>query len=162
MDSLLQKIREYIVFLKETGDFTWEEIDKLSGESASTLRKFCSGKTETMHFDALLNVVSALGGNINNAVSYTKQKEAEVNSVIVLKETYEQKIEALTLSYEARINDIKAACELRIADILECCELRVADCKQNYEERLHEYKNVLSKLHPELIAKCLNEKVKLG
>ena len=153
MDSLLQKIREYIVFLKETGGFTWEEIEKLSGESASTLRKFCSGKTEKINFDILQKIISALGGNINDALSYTKQKEAEVNSVIVLKETYEQKIEALTLSYEARINDIKAACELRIADILECCELRVADCKNNYEERLKEYRNVLSKLHPELIAK---------
>ena len=150
MDSLLQKIREYIVFLKETGDFTWEEIEKLSGESASTLRKFCSGKTEKINFDVLQKIISALGGNINDALSYTKQQEAEVNSVITLKESYEQQIEALTNSFEARIEDMKKACELRIADILECCELRVADTKRNYEERLQEYRNVLSKLHPEL------------
>ena len=153
MDNLMQKLREYTIFIKEAGNFTWEDIEKLSGESASTLRKFCSGKTEKINFDVWQKIISALGGNFNDALSYTKQKEAEVNSVIVLKETYEQRIESLTFSYEARISDIKNACELRIADILECCELRVADCKQNYEERLKEYKNVLSKLHPELIAK---------
>ena len=153
LDSLLQKIREYIVFLKETGDFTWEEIEKLSGESASTLRKFCSGKTEKINFDVLQKIISALGGNINDALSYSKQKEAEVNSVITLKESYEQQIESLKLSFEARIADMQKACELRIADILECCEMRVADCKNNYEERLQEYKKVLLKLHPDLIAK---------
>ena len=91
-----------------------------------------------------------MGGNLNDALTYEEQKEPEVNSVIVLKETYEQKIEALTLSYEARINDIKNACELRIADIIKCCDIRVADTKQNYEERLKEYRNVLLKLHPDL------------
>ena len=161
MDSLLQRIREYIIFLKETGNFTWEDIEKLSGEPASTLRKFCSGKAENIHFDALLSIVSALGGNINDAVSYSQQKEAEVNSVITLKESFEQQIQAITTSYEARledmqktceirIDDIEKVCEARINDILNCCELRISDLKGNYESRLHEYKSLLSKLNPNL------------
>ena len=159
LDSLLQKLREYILFLKETGDFTWEDIEKLSKEPASTLRKFCSGKTENIHMDALLNVISALGGNINDALSYNRQKEAEGNSVITLKESYEQQIESITQSYEARIedmhksceiriDDIEKVCESRINDILKCCELRVSDLKQGYEDRLKEYKNLLLKLNP--------------
>ena len=153
MDALLQKIRDYILLLKEKGDFTWEEIEKISGEPSSTLRKFCSGKTENIHFDKLIKIVSAMGGNLNDALTYEEQKEPEVNSVIVLKETYEQKIEALTLSYEARIDDIKTSCELRIADIIKCCDVRVADTKQNYEDRLKEYKNLIMRLYPDFMAK---------
>lgn len=149
MDTLLKKLREYTIALKEKGDFTWEEIEKLSGESSSTLRKFCSGKTENIHIDVLIKTISALGGNINDALTYEEQKEPEVNSVIVLKETYEQKIEALTLAYEARIEDIKSFCETRIDDVRKCCDLRVADVKQNYEARLQEYKNVVSTLMPQ-------------
>ena len=152
MDTLLQKFRYYTLALKEKGDFTWEDIEKLSGEPASTLRKFCSGKTENINIDKLIKIISAMGGNLNDALSYEEQKEPEVNSVIVIKETYEQKIEALSLSYEARIADIKTSCEERIADILKCCEVRVADTKQNYEERLKEYKNLILKLHPDLAA----------
>ena len=158
----MQKLREYILFLKESGDFTWEDIEKLSGEPASTLRKFCSGKTENIHFDVAQKIISALGGNINDALSYTKQKEAEVNSVITLKESYEQQIEALIKSYEARmedmqksceirIDDIEKVCEARIDDILKCCELRIADLKQSHEARLQEYKNLLLKLNPTLV-----------
>ena len=161
MDSLVPRLREYILFLKETGDFTWEDIEKLSGEPASTLRKFCSGKTEKINFDVLQKIISALGGNINDALSYTKQKEAEVNSVITLKESYEQQIEALTKSFEARmddmrksceirIDDIEKVCEARINDILNCCDMRIEDIKQNYEARLKEYKNLLLKLNPTL------------
>lgn len=153
MDALLQKIREYIILLKEKGDFTWEEIERISGEPASTLRKFCSGKTENIHFDKLIKIISAMGGNLNDALTYEEQKEPEVNSVIVIKETYEQKIEALTLSYEARIADIKTSCETRIADMLKYCDMRVADTKQNYEERLKEYKNLILKLHPDFATK---------
>ena len=164
MDSLLQKLREYILFLKESGDFTWEDIEKLSGEPASTLRKFCSGKTEKINFDVLQKTISALGGNINDALSYTKQKEAEVNSVITLKESYEQQIEAIIKSYEARmedmqksceirIDDVEKVCEARINDILKCCELRISDLKQSHEARLQEYKNLLAKLNPNLVAK---------
>ena len=151
MDALLQKFRDYTLALKEKGDFTWEEIEKISDEPASTLRKFCSGKTENIHIDKLIKIVSAMGGNLNDALTYEEQKEPEVNSVIVLKETYEQKIEALITSYEARINDIKTSCELRIADILKCCDMRVADTKQNYEDRLKEYKNLLLKLKPDIV-----------
>ena len=153
MDIFLQKLRDYTITLKEKGDFTWDEIEKLSGESSSTLRKFCSGKTSNIHFDVLIKIISALGGNINDALTYEEQKEPEANSVILLKETYEQKIEALTVAYESRIEDIKSACETRIEDILKCCDLRIADTKQNYEERLKEYKNFLLKLHPDLVAK---------
>lgn len=157
----MQKLREYTLFIKDAGNFTWEDIEKLSGESASTLRKFCSGKTEKINFDVWLKIISSLGGNFNDALSYTEQKEAEVNSVITLKESYEHQIEALTNSYEARmedlqktceirIDDVEKVCEARINDILKCCELRVADVKQSYESRLQEYKNLLSKLNPSL------------
>jgi DNA-binding Xre family transcriptional regulator len=162
MNNLLQKFRYYTLALKEKGDFTWEEIEKLSDEPASTLRKFCSGKTEKINFDVWIKIISSLGGNFNDALSYTDQKEAEVNSVITLKESFEQQIATLTQSYEARmedlqktceirIDDIEKVCEARINDVLKCCELRVSDVRQSYEARIQEYKNLLSKLNVNLV-----------
>lgn len=161
MDTLVQKLRDYTLALKEKGDFTWEEIEKISDEPASTLRKFCSGKTQNFNIDKLIKIISAMGGNLNDALSYEEQKEPEVNSVITLKESYEQQIEALIKSFEVRmedmqktceirIDDIEKVCESRINDILKCCELRVSDLKQGYEDRLKEYKNLLLKLNPTL------------
>ena len=139
MDTLLQKLRDYTLALKEKGDFTWEEIEKISDEPSSTLRKFCSGKTENIHIDKLIKIISAMGGNLNDALTYEEQKEPEVNSVIVIKETYEQRITDIINSYETRMEDIKAFCELRIEDVRKCCEMRISDMKQCYEEVIKEF-----------------------
>ena len=143
MEIAATNAREYIIALKEAGNFSYEDIANMSGIPLQTVRNICSGKTHDGGFGTITKLVISLGGDLNELVGYEKKKEIEVNSTVSLKETYEMRIADLTKSYEARIEDIKAVCELRIADVRKCCETRIADLKLNYEERMREQKDML-------------------
>jgi transcriptional regulator with XRE-family HTH domain len=140
MEIGTEKAKEYILALKEAGNFTLEDIANLSGIPLATIRNICSGKTPDARFGTIAKIVIALGGDLNELVGYEKKKEIEINSTVSLKETYEMRISDITNAYEQRIEDIKALCEVRIADMQKCCELRVADMRQNYEERIADLK----------------------
>lgn len=143
MEIVLDKAREYILALKDAGNFTFEDMANVSGIPLPTIRNICSGKTPDARFGTIAKLVISMGGDLNELIGYERKKEIEVNSTVSLKETYEMRIADITNSYEARITDIKALCETRIADVLKCCETRLADVKQNYEERLADYKAML-------------------
>lgn len=145
MEFVVDKAREYILALKEAGNFTLEDIANVSGIPLSTIRNICSGKTPDARFGTIAKVVISLGGDLNELIGYEKTKEIEVNSTVSLKETYEMRIADIIKSYDARIEDIKALCEERVAGIQKCCDARIADMKQNYEERLAEYKAAIHK-----------------
>jgi transcriptional regulator with XRE-family HTH domain len=145
MENTTEKAKEYIVALKEAGNFTLEDIANLSGIPLPTIRNIYSGKTPDARFGTIAKIVIALGGDLNELVGYEKKKEIEINSTVSLKETYEMRIADMTNAYEKRIEDIKALCEIRIADMQKCCELRIADIKQNYEERLADQRELLKK-----------------
>lgn len=147
MEIVLDKAREYILALKEAGDFTFEDMANVSGIPLQTIRNICSGKTPDARFGTIAKIVISLGGDLNELIGYERKKEIEVNSTVSLKETYEMRIADITKSYETRIEDIKALCETRIADVKKCCETRLADMKQNYEERLNDYKELLQKFN---------------
>ena len=142
MEIVLEKAREYILALKEAGNFTKEDIANLSGIPLPTVKNICSGKTPDARFGTIAKIVISLGGDLNELVGYEKRKEIEVNSTVSLKETYEMRIADLINSYEQRIEDVKTLCELRIADVQKCCEIRIADMKQNFNERLAEQKEM--------------------
>lgn len=148
MEFVIEKAREYILALKEAGNFTFEDMANVSGIPLSTVRNICSGKTPDARFGTIAKLVISLGGDLNELVGYEKKKEIEVNSTVSLKETYEMRISDIINSYETRIEDIKALCEIRIDDIIKCCETRITDLKQNYEEIIAVYKEILQKLHP--------------
>ncbi len=150
MEIVIEKVREYLIALKEAGKFTFEDIANLSGIPLQTVRNIYSGKTPDARFGTVAKLVLSLGGDLNELVDYEKKKEIEVNSTVSMKETYEMRIADIINSYEKRIEDIKDSCELRVEDIIKCCELRIADLKQNNETRLQEYKKVLEKLNPAL------------
>ena len=143
MEIALNNAREYIMALKDAGNFTFEDIANVSGIPLQTIRNICTGKTPDARFGTIAKIVISLGGDLNELIGYEKKKEIEVNSTVSLKETYEMRIADLIKSYEMRIEDIKALCETRIADVQRCCETRLADMKQNYEERLNDYKTML-------------------
>ena len=144
MEILLEKAREYIIALKEAGDFSFEDMANMSGIPAQTIRNFCTKKTEkNPGYATIIKLVISLGGDVNELVGYEKKKEIEVNSTVSLKETYEMRISDIINSYETRIEDIKALCESRIEDVRKCCEIRIADLKQNYEERIRDQKELL-------------------
>jgi DNA-binding Xre family transcriptional regulator len=140
MEIVFDKAKEYILALKEAGNFTSEDMANISGIPLSTIRNICSGKTPDARFGTIAKLVISLGGDLNELIGYEKKKEIEVNSTVSLKETYEMRIADLIKSYEARIEDIKNFCELRVSDIQKCCENRINDIKRNYEERLAEQK----------------------
>lgn len=145
MEIGTDKIKEYIVALKEAGKFTLEDIANLSGIPLQTVRNIYTGKTPDARFGTVAKIVIALGGDLNELIGYEKKKEIEVNSTVSLKETYEMRISDLIDSYDRRIEDIKELCEMRIVDVQKCCEIRIADMKKNYEERIADYKELSKK-----------------
>lgn len=145
MEIILDKAREYILALKNAGNFKSEDMANLSGIPLSTIRNICSGKTPDARFSTIAKLIISMGGDLNELIGYENKKEIEVNSTVSLKETYEMRIADLIKSYETRIEDLKSLCELRITDVQKCCEIRIADMKQNFEERLAEQKAMLSK-----------------
>ena len=146
MEIVLDKARDYILALKDAGNFTAEDMANISGIPLSTIRNICSGKTPDARFGTVAKLVISLGGDLNELIGYEKKKEIEVNSTVSLKETYEMRIADIIKSYEARIEDLKNLCELRISDIQSCCETRVSDLKHNFEERLEAQKQLLLSL----------------
>lgn len=142
MEITSDKAREYILALKEAGNFTAEDMANISGIPIQSIRNICSGKHEAK-FGTIAKLVIALGGDLNELIGYEKKKEIEVNSTVSLKETYEMRIADLIKSYESRIEDMKSFCDQRVADVQKCCETRIADMKKNYEERLAEQKAML-------------------
>jgi predicted transcriptional regulator len=140
MEIGVDKAKEYILALKEAGNFTFEDIANISGIPLSTVRNICSGKTPDARFGTVAKIVISLGGDLNELIGYEKKKEIEVNSTVSLKETYEMRIADLIRLYESRIEDVKELCEIRIADVQRNCEIRIADIKKNYEERIADFK----------------------
>ena len=136
MELVLDKARDYILALKDAGNFTFEDMANVSGIPLPTIRNICSGKTPDARFGTIAKLVISMGGDLNELIGYEKKKEIEVNSTISLKETYEMRIADIINSYEARIEDVKALCETRVADVLKCCETRITDIKQFYEEKM--------------------------
>lgn len=143
MEISTDKAKEYILALKDAGNFTLEDIANLSGIPLATIRNIISGKTPDARFGTVAKIVISLGGDLNELVGYEKKKEIEINSTVSMKETYEMRIADITNAYEQRIADIKALCEVRIADMQKCCELRIADMKRNYDERIENQKEFL-------------------
>ena len=140
-----EKAKEYLIALKDTGNFSYEDIANLSGIPVQTVRNIYTGKTPDPRFATVAKIIISLGGDLNEIIGYEKKKEIEVNSTVSLKETYEMRIADLIKSYEERIEDVKAFCELRVTDVQKCCELRLADMKRSYEERLVEQREMLTK-----------------
>lgn len=132
------KVREYIIALRDSGNFTYEDVANLSGIPLQTVRNIFTGKTPDPRFATVAKIIISLGGDLNEIVGYDKKKEIEVNSTVSLKETYEMRIADLIKSYEDRIEDIKAFSDQRVADLKKLYEERFADLKKLYEERLAE------------------------
>ena len=135
MEIGTEKAKEYILYLKEAGNFTYEDIANLSGIPLQTVKNICTGKTPDARFGTIAKIVLSLGGDLNGLVGSEKKKEIEVNSAVSMKETYEMRIADMKQNYEQRIEEIKALCEIRIADIRQCCEARITDIKQFYEKK---------------------------
>ena len=144
MEVIMENVRQYILALMKAGDFTQKELADASLVPLETVRHVLSGRTgKNAGFATIAKLIVALGGDLNVAIGYEKQKEIETNSTLSIKETYEARIEELTKSYEIRMADLKSYCDLRVSDMQKCCDIRVEDIRRSCEERLEEQRALL-------------------
>ena len=100
-------VKDYLNTLKIKGNFTYTDISKLSGIPEPTVRKIFSGETADPRFETIVKLVSSMGGSMDDIAGGKKEIEIENNAVMVLKEAYESRIEAL----RERIDDLKKYAE---------------------------------------------------
>ena len=109
-------ITTYLNTLKSKGNFTIETISNLSGIPEATVKNIFSGKTEDPRFETVSAIVKAMGGSLDAIYSVSKKDDVEGNSIITLKESYDQRLEDIKDHYEQRISDLKKHYEERMAD----------------------------------------------
>lgn len=144
MEVIMENVRQYVLAIMKTGDFSQKELADASGVPLETVRNFLTGRTiKNVGFATVAKMIVALGGDLNLAIGYEKKKEIEINSTLSIKETYEARIEELTKSYEIRMEDLKSFCDLRVADMKKCCDARVEDIRKDCKDRLEEQKQLL-------------------
>jgi predicted transcriptional regulator len=85
-------IKDYLNTLKNTGNFTVKEIEKLSGVPVATVRKVLSGDTDDPRFDTVVRLVTAMGGSLSDIAEKKATKEIETNSIVTMKEMYDDRI----------------------------------------------------------------------
>ena len=106
----------YLNTLKNQGNFTLETISNLSGIPEATVKNILSGKTEDPRFETVSAIVKAMGGSLDAIYCATKKEDVEANSIITLKETYEQRIRDIKEHYDARLADTKEHYERILAN----------------------------------------------
>ena len=146
MEVLVEHVRQYLIALKDTTKTTVKDWSALSGESVDTIKNILSGKTiKNPGFATIAKLVMSLGGDLNEAVGYEKNREVELNSIVSITETYEKRLEEQARFYELRLEDMKNVGDQRVADVLKCCDIRVEDIQRIYEEQLKNQREYFSK-----------------
>ncbi|MBQ5885219.1 MAG: hypothetical protein IIW79_02295 [Clostridia bacterium] len=106
----------YLNTLKSKGNFTIETISNLSGIPEATVKNIFSGKTEDPRFETVSAIVKAMGGSLDAIYNVSKKEDVEGNSIITLKESYDQRLSDIKEYYEQRIKDLKERYEERLSD----------------------------------------------
>ena len=101
-------VKDYLNALKTKAGITCADWSKLSTVPEGTIRKILSGDTPDPRFDNVYKMVTSIGGSMDNIVGVKKETEIENNAIIVLKEAYEARIDAL----RERIEDVKKYAEV--------------------------------------------------
>lgn len=91
-------VKDYLISLKNKGNFSWNELSEMSGIPEATIRKIYSGETADPRFETVAKLVSTMGGSLDAVLNDGKNIEIETNAIISLKE-----------GYIARIAEIKAS-----------------------------------------------------
>ena len=100
-------VKDRLNALKIKADISCSEWSNLSGVPEATIRKILSGETPDPRFDTVVKLVTSVGGSVDDVVGVKKEKAIEDSAVLVLKEAYESRIEAL----RERVEDLKKYAE---------------------------------------------------
>lgn len=87
--------------MKTKAGISCAEWSKLSGIPEATIRKILSGDTADPRLETVLKLVASVGGSMDDLAGGKKEAEIENKAVLVLKETYDARIEALNDRIEA-------------------------------------------------------------
>ncbi len=80
------------LYHKTQVNFTIETISKASGVPEATVKNVFSGKTEDPRFETISAIVKAMGDSLDAIYNGTKEENIEANTIITLKDTYDQKM----------------------------------------------------------------------
>ena len=100
-------VKDYLNALKTKVGITCAEWSKLSTVPEATIRKILSGETPDPRFETIVRLVSSAGGSMDDIAGGKKETEIENRAVIVLKEAYEARIDAL----RERVEDVRKYAE---------------------------------------------------
>ena len=100
-------VKDRLNALKIKAGVSCADWSNLSTVPEATIRKILSGETPDPRFDTIAKLVSSVGGSMDDIVGAHKEAEIEDNAVLVLKEAYESRIEAL----RERVEDVKKYAE---------------------------------------------------
>ena len=100
-------IAERLKALQNKAGISCLDWSKVSEVSEPTLRKILSGETPDPRIETVCKLVYSIGGSLDDVLGNKKEREIENNAVIVLKEAYESRIDAL----RERLEDVKKYAE---------------------------------------------------
>lgn len=100
-------IRDRLKDVQIKADISCAEWSKMTDVPEATIRKILSGDTPDPRFDTIVKLVTPLGVSLDDIVGAKKEVEIENNAVMVLKEAYEARIDAL----RERVEDVKKYAE---------------------------------------------------
>lgn len=103
-------IKEYLKSLKSKGNFSWNDLSRLSGLPEVTIRKIFSGETVDPRFETVAKLVRAMGGSldkVNEIEEIEKGEDLTPEAVLTVKELYEERIKEIKASSADHIRSLK-------------------------------------------------------
>jgi hypothetical protein len=121
---------KYLNYLKDQGNFTFDEISEICDVPKDTVKNIYSGKTKDPGIITVSKLVYGMGGNLDAIYRPDKKESADTNSIVILKEMYENHLADVKDHYEHRLAEMKE-------HYIELKESTVA-MKERHEERIAE------------------------
>lgn len=100
-------VKEYLNELKTAGNFSWNDLSKLSGLPDATIRKIFSGETADPRLETVVRLVTAMGGSMDELVGGSKKEEAETNGILPIEAFYEARIAEIKASSAELVNSLR-------------------------------------------------------
>ena len=137
-------VQRYLASLKENTGMSWAEISAASRVPETTLRKIFSGETKSPGFDTVIQIVIAMGGNLNDLVSGTDPKTVLDPAEVIAKAHKDHNnegcrgthgdchiVSSVTSAYESRIADLKESFTERSMHYRQMNDARIEDLKRD-------------------------------
>lgn len=121
---------KYLNYLKDQGNFTFDEISEICDVPKDTVKNIYSGKTKDPGIITTSKLVYGMGGSLDAIYRPDKKESADTNSLLMLKEMYEKHLSDVKDHYEHRLEQMKE-------HYIELKESNAA-MKERHEERIAE------------------------